>query len=393
MNQSVRDLFLSERVQSHLATIILNTLKAVVFVASKNENLNSTQRQIIQKEIAEAQGSDISVVGRIFRTRYEFTDSRNFVRQKSILSLCRNVKDNHEKFLMNFEGSKTENVKVLYNNLREIDPLVQTLVYYRNFCSHNMNLTVTKQFGWEIAIIASVVRTCEIALAQQHDKNAEIIEDFKSIAQCLFEAPTHDNAAITTVETDDVKSEPDNNNSRVDLTQINERLDNIVSNLKDLDDLNKKIDSLLNQNESHQLPALNLSSEESDPTVALNHSRNDSVEIIEEENDKEESYDELTTISPEILRQRLLEIGSKVKAQYQGAPGFGASTNLLQVANIGIILQNESKTLDEALAMEEILSRIDRNSPLIEEQILEYRYEIDDLLSNVLWQSAFVLDD
>ena len=82
-----------------------------------------------------------------------------------------------------------------------------------------------------------------------------------------------------------------------------------------------------------------------------------------------------------------------MKAQYQGAPGFGASTNLLQVANIGIILQNESKTLDEALAMEEILSRIDRNSPLIEEQILEYRYEIDDLLSNVLWQSAFVLDD
>ena len=88
-----------------------------------------------------------------------------------------------------------------------------------------------------------------------------------------------------------------------------------------------------------------------------------------------------------------MEIGSKVKAQYQGTPGFGASTNLLQVANIGIILQNESKTLDEALAMEEILSRIDRNSPLIEEQILEYRYEIDDLLSNVLWQSAFVLDD
>ena len=94
------------------------------------------------------------------------------------------------------------------------------------------------------------------------------------------------------------------------------------------------------------------------------------MEIIEKENEKEESYDELTTISPEILRQRLLEIGSKVKAQYQGAPGFGASTNLLQVANIGIILQNESKTLDEALAMEEILSRIDRNSPLIEEQIL-----------------------
>ena len=85
----------------------------------------------------------------------------------------------------------------------------------------------------------------------------------------------------------------------MDLTQINERLDNIVSNLKDLDDLNKKIDSLLNQNESHQLPALNLYSEESDPTVALNHSRNDSVEIIEEENEKEESYDELTTISPE----------------------------------------------------------------------------------------------
>ena len=387
MEQTLRDTYLSQKVQAHLSDVILNTLNAVVFVGYKNKNLNDEQHQSIKRDFTDAKGRDITVVARLLRNSYNFTDSRRLVRQKSILSLCRNINDDHKVFLKEHVNQKSDNIKKLYNILRELSPLVQNLIYYRNFCSHNMN--VVSQTGWELAVISSVVRTCEISLIDKsgYQINTEIIETFISFVRASFETPV----ASSTTETKsiDQKSLAKTQKQTIDLPPLYQRLDEITSSLAVLSSVEEKLDKFLQSAPEKDVMQANNVSE-----VELFQTTNGFVQaegsdLMEDDETKNETYDDVNTITPEILRQRLQEISFMVKSKYQNLPGFGARANLLQVANIGIILQREPGSLDELLGFEEIRSRIDLNDALIREQIADYGDMLSDLFSNVIWQSVF----
>ena len=94
-------------------------------------------------------------------------------------------------------------------------------------------------------------------------------------------------------------------------------------------------------------------------------------------------------MSPEILRQELSFISEKIKEEYGSQRGFGASANLLQIANIGAILEHEPQTCQDFLSLEIVKSRIDFELPIITAQIAQYENKIDKLLASVLWISAF----
>ena len=91
MAQVLRDEYLSQRVQGHLSNIILNTLNALAFVGYKNLNLDREQYDCLKSDLNDAKNSDITVIARLFRNRYSFTDSRNMLRTKTILSLGSNI--------------------------------------------------------------------------------------------------------------------------------------------------------------------------------------------------------------------------------------------------------------------------------------------------------------
>lgn len=396
MAQVLRDEYLSQRVQGHLSNIILNTLNALAFVGYKNLNLDREQYDCLKSDLNDAKNSDITVIARLFRNRYSFTDSRNMLRTKTILSLGRNIKDNHETFLKNNENQRSDNIKKLYNILRELDPLVQNLVYYRNFCSHNMK--AINQSGWELAIIAGVIRTCEISLNDKstYQLNSEIIESFKLFAQAssgLAVPPSTSSSVDNGVDVGSTEETSSNlKYSEIDLSPVSKKLDEIISSIDDLTNVEKKLDELILLQQQSQ------SSSAQEIHANTNVRLEQNIEQIEDESSIEGddagdiSYDDVNTITPEILRQRLQEISVEIKNKYKSAPRFGARTNLLQVANIGIILQREPTSVDEMIAYEEIGSRVDLESPLIMEQISDYGEIITDLLSNVLWGSAFAID-
>jgi hypothetical protein len=82
-------------------------------------------------------------------------------------------------------------------------------------------------------------------------------------------------------------------------------------------------------------------------------------------------------------------ISDRIKEEFGKKPGFGAGTNLLQIANIGAILEHEPQNFREFLSLEIVRSRIDFELPVIKIQIEKYEEQIDVMLSSVLWLSAF----
>ncbi len=390
MTQILRDAFLSQKVQAHLSGIILNTLNAVAFVGYRNKNLDLGQYNYLKNDLEGAKYSDVTVVARLFRNRYAFTDSKNLSRNKTILSLGRNIKDDCEIFLKNNENQKSNNIKKLYNILRELDPLVQNLLYYRNFCSHNMK--VVDQVGWKLAVIAGVVRTCEIALNDKstYQLNSEIIEEFKSFASDPSGGFATSSAPEALTKAEYASNTPAvNRHDEKDLSSVYDKLDGIISELSHLTDFGKKLDKLISvQNKTDAISASQVP-QPKETKILQSSETVEEVNSNDDEDASDSSYDDVNTITPEILRQRLQNISVTVKSRYQNTPGFGARTNLLQVANIGIILQREPSSLEEMLSFEEIRSRLDLSNPLILEQISEYGENLTDLFSNVLWESAF----
>ena len=134
----------------------------------------------------------------------------------------------------------------------------------------------------------------------------------------------------------------------------------------------------------------NLASAEDNSSARSEFGKQRPIIIDEDDHDLADTpAGHVTMISPEILRQKLEALSSKIKLKYQKETTFGARDNLLQISNINEIIRSEVKTFESFVSNSLVVSRIDFDSKFIKEQMNEVKPEIESLLSNVLWSSPF----
>ena len=374
MSDEIRDLFMSVATQSHVSKIIWNSAKAAFYLAYKNENLSFESYKEIEFQFAQSKDRDITEVAKLFRNRFVYLDSFNIERKGTILGILRTVTNDDARFLNKTEGGTHENVIRLYTIIREIDPLVQNLKYYRNHFSHTFKSN--SQIGWISAVSSSVIRLCEIALSQKQDyeKNQILIKEFKNHLISIYSGKTSD-----TIQKEDVAQHKDAITPETLHTILKEIASSKNSILKEIQDLGLlRTDVKLETEKIFEKTELQISS------------RTDEVEPEEEISDEiETQISNVANLSPEGLRQELAKIGEKIKSEFSQNPGFGASGNLLQIANIGTILNYEPQTCKDFLELPIVKSRMDLNSVTIQSQLRKYENDIDVLLSSVLWLSTF----
>ena len=374
MTDRVRLLFMSAETQSHVSHVIWQVAKTCFVLAYKNGTLPKEVFDEVRDELNDAEGKDITEVARFFRKRCRFFKNNFDEGVGTIVFVMRFVVKNDTQLLQKSSGLTHKNVQILYDRLRELDPLIQNLKYYRNFFSHNF--ANIENFGWSSAVLTSVIRLCEIALVEKQDytKNQNIMLAFRKELSSLYQNKP------PLLETEDVSKKSDERLGH-DLQYIFNEI--ITSKGKILE----RIDALAT--------SVTMLSEKSEKQVIIKAenviSTPDTNEVIEEIDDdtSDTEFSEESNLSPEILRQELSLISDRIKEEFGKKPGFGAGTNLLQIANIGAILEHEPQNFREFLSLEIVRSRIDFELPVIKIQIEKYEEQIDVMLSSVLWLSAF----
>ena len=379
MTESVRNLFMSAQTQtqSHVSHVVWQAAKTSFLASYRNGNLSSEVYNEVKLDLVESEGRDITEVAKLFRKRCRFFANNFEERTGTILGIMRFVAKNDAQLLKNSSGLTHKNVQTLYDRLRELDPLIQNLRYYRNFFSHNFSNV--EQFGWAVSVLVSVIRLCEIALVgkKDHEKNQKIISLFRKELSSLHQSTS----SVTSI-----KISP-NHDDRVAGGSLKYILDEIKSSesaiLKKLDNLSVLASaSKQSQMQGPQASAPTLSDDKNKREIVFEESVNEETEFDSE-------FSEESNLSPEILRHELRLISDKIKEEFGNKPGFGATRNLLQLANIGAILEFEPINCRNFLALPIVKARVDLDSPLIKTQLDKYEIDINKLLTSVLWLSAF----
>lgn len=376
MTDSVRRLFMSAETQSHVSHVIWQVAKTCFVLAYKNGTLPKEVFVEVTNELNDAEGKDITEVARFFRKRCPFFKNDFDEGIGTIVYFMRFVVRNDTQLLQKSPGLTHKNVQTLYDILRELDPLIQNIKYYRNFFSHNFNNI--DSFGWSSAVLLSVIRLCEIALVdkENHAKNQNIMLSFRN------ELASHYANKHLIHANEDVSENPDEPSGQ--------NLQNIIEEIKAskstilarIDALSASNDLMMEKN-AKQVTISQVAESVNNPA--------DTNEILEEidEDTYDPEFSPESSLSPEMLRQELSLISGEIKKEFGKKPGFGASANLLQIANIGSILEHEPQNFSDFLALEIVQSRIDFELPVIKSQIDKYEKQIDKLLASVLWLSAF----
>lgn len=355
--------------QAHISKMIWRSAKLAFDIASKNGNFPPETRKEIEYQFLHTKDKDITVVAKMFRNRFEYFDATKMERKGTILSILRTVTNDDTQFLKLTKGATHEKVVQLYTIIREIDPMVQNLKYYRNHFAHTFK--TNNQIGWASTIASSTIRLCEIAIntPEDYEKNQALIRDFKDHLHKIYS----DVDKVSFENNSETKNEQKN---QTDIYQA--ILDEILKSREAVIKKIQGLDELISIRKSEPIPiesGINSTDEEFEP-------EGESISETEIE------ISNVDNLSPEGLRQELDTIGAKIKRDCSQNPGFGASQNLLQIANIGAIMVHEPRNLQEFLRLPTVSSRVNLNADTIKLQIEQYETHINNLLSSVLWLSS-----
>ena len=376
MTDSVRSLFMSAETQAHVSNVVWQVAKTSFMIAYKNGTLPQEMFDEVTTELSDAEGKDITEAAKFFRKRCRFLKNNAEENIGTILYIMRFVVKNDVQLLQKTPGLSHKNVQTLYDRLRELDPLIQNLKYYRNFFSHNFNNIET--FGWSGSVLLSVIRLCEIALIEKkdHAKNENIMLSFRQELSSLYQ---NNSSKLGSKRVSKEQSESSEHDFKYIVEEIKTSKRTILERLDALS-ASTIIQAQKNRKQTSEV--------QKEKVVEVSSFTNEIIEEMEDESSETEFLEE-TNLSPEILRQELNQISNKIKEDFGDKPGFGATANLLQIANIGAILEYEPQTCRDFLALEIVKSRTDFELPVIKTQIEKYEDQIDELLSSVLWLSAF----
>ena len=373
---------MSRETQAHVCSVIWNTLNMAFEVVHRNQNLTEIVHKKIKNELDRDKSGDVTIVSRFFRNRYDYIDKLGYVRNGALIGMLRDVEANDQNILLKTPNLTRNKLRTFSQQVRELDPLVQNIRYYRNYFSHT--LKENNQIGLNVAVISSIIRLCEIGTVNKSDQsnNQENISKFKNALTSVVsvDRPT---------DSTDNQASPQRNAKTVAPSRHD--FDSIINEIKSSEQ------NLLKQ--IAKINATNITATAHDPiksktTNALtleahNIQDEDVTEQEQEQEQEQEKSNFVESITPEILRQDLKALSSKIKSQFENDRSFGASSNLLQIANIGEILQHEPQNLAHFLALTSVTSRTNLSSDAVTQQISDYGQKIDDLLKNVLWSSLF----
>jgi hypothetical protein len=379
MTGSVRNLFMASQTQARVAHVVWQIAKIYFRVAYENGNIRPETYDEIKFDLDENEGRDITYVAKLFRNRYKFFKNSFEESSGNLLYIIRCVVADDAQILKNSPKLTHKNIQTLYDNLRELDPLIQNLRYYRNYFSHNFN--DKENLGWSGSVLLSVIRLFEVALLEkkENEKNQLIMKLFRNELESLFQESLASSPEITLEEDNEIDSKKFEHiidEIKASNSQILKRLDDLVleaSTFRGKQTQKSNQETQNSGNIGHQTSSVNQEGVEEEPV-------DDYVDI---------EFSEESNLSPEILRQELSLISEKIKEEYGSQRGFGASANLLQIANIGAIFEHEPQTCQDFLNLEIVKSRIDFDLSIIKAQIAQYENKIDELLASVLWVSAF----
>ena len=371
---------MSLETQAHVCGVIWDTLNMAFHVAHRNQNLTEIVHKKIKNELDRIKGGDVTIVSHFFRNRYDYIEKLGYVKNGALIRMLRDVEANDRNILKNTPNLTRDKLKTFCQQVRELDPLVQNIRYYRNYFSHT--LKENNQTGLNVAVISSIIRLCEIGLISKdtRDNNQENITKFKNALTAVVsvDRPTDSN---------DNQASPQRNAKPV--APSRHEFDSIIKEIKSSEQ--NLLEQIAKINATNITPTAHdpiKSKTTNVPTLDAHNIPDDDVTEQEQEQEQEQS-NFVESITPEILRQDLKALSSKIKSQFENDRSFGASSNLLQIANIGEILQHEPQNLAHFLALPSVTSRTNLSSDTVTQQISDYGQKIDDLLQNVLWSSLF----
>jgi len=375
---------MSRETQAHVCSVIWNTLNLAFLAALRNANLTETVHKNIQNDLDRAKGADVTIVSRFFRNRYDYLDRNGYGKNGALIGILRNIEDNDRNILIEIPSLTRDKIRTFSQQVRELDPLVQNIKYYRNYFSHK--LEVNNQIGLNVAVISSIIRLCEIGTVNKSDQsnNQENISKFKNALSSLIgiDRPTDSVININT---------PQENTNIVALSK--REIDSIINEIKSSEQNLLEQIAKINTTNITATAHTPIKSKTTNALPLEAHNIQDE-DVTEQDQDQDQDQEQeqsnfVESITPEILRQDLKALSSKIKSQFENDRSFGASSNLLQIANIGEILQHEPQNLAHFLALPSVTSRTNLSSDAVTQQISDYGQKIDDLLKNVLWSSLF----
>ena len=373
MYSEIRDLFLSSETQKHVSHIIHNSLGLAYRIIRANGNIDDYEYDNVEEKLKNAANGGLSELVPILTQRIPCVDQDGSIKKYHLVNIFRSVMNNPRKLIKGNPKLSIDKLDSFYQMLRELEPLVLALRHYRNVSSHEIFSTKNKtleNFGWKSSVLSSVIRLCEIGQVSKEfsDSNDLIIQKYKGELRNLHKFEDLGD------ETPEEKQEDELIGTF--LIEIKDKLSVISSELKNS---NRTI------HEKLRLIEENRKTEKSN-VIEVN---NDEALNVDE-SDKELSgigVDREEYITPQLLSAELKLLSAKVKDRFESNPSFGASSNLLNISNIGEILKHEPKDFEEFLKLSNIEPYFSTHNEIIEIQKELFGEKITFLLERVLWPS------
>ena len=373
MYAKVRDFFNSTETQTHICEIIINSLTTAFLAATKNGNFSSYDNTKIELKLTNLKNSDIIDLSRVFLERFDFNNDSGFRSSGNIAYITRCLSENSLKLRSQNKDITEKKIKSFYKQISELAPLMRLIREHRNFFAHH-TINPRNDIGWNASVLSTIIRICEIASVPKasYYNNTIIINKSNELLKSLTSQDETKEHSETVKTTENTKE----NNFIDKISEINSQLSEIKDSIRSSD---QKYSELLNH-------AKNTSATEANDIVDPSA---EDEEIDEDYQPSDEDIDFEQNITPEILRSELRLLRIKIHIYFTDDKSYSPSLNLAVISNIGEILENEPKDLNNFLALSNIKYLYDEYTEIYEKQLKIFGAEIDTLLKNVLWPARF----
>ena len=373
MYAKVRDFFNSTETQTHICEIIINSLSTAFSAAAKNGNFSSYDSTNIENKLKNFKNSDIIDLSRVFLERIDFINDNGFRSKGNVVTIIRCLSENSLKLRSQNKDITEKKIKSFYKQISELAPLMRLIREHRNFFAHH-TINPRNDIGWNASVLSTIIRICEIASVPKtsYYNNTIIINKSNELLKSL----TSQDETKGHSETVKITKNKKESNFIDKIAEINSQLSEIKDSIRSSD---QKYSELLNYAKNNSASEIN---DIVDPST-------DDEEIDEDYPHSDEDIDFEQNITPEILRSELRLLRIKIHTYFTDDKSYSPSLNLAVISNIGEILENEPKDLNNFLALSNIKYLYDEYTDIYEKQLKIFGAEIDTLLKNVLWPERF----
>ena len=335
-----RTFFLEADINRYLAKSILTATYQSIQLLEQAEIISGAEVKLKYSALQELLGSDVSEVFNTAYWSYKIESTQESKGIVAILNLARQKSREGDERLI-------QQLNMHYLRWRELIPLVRALKEIRNSAIHDLAREIDS--SWLFYVSSCVFRFTYLSSAPRNDEL--VIERVRALSLKIIKSQL----------SADLEDKSEDDRSYHDLTQhfiaVTDRLD--------------RIERSINHSK--------LFSEANSPVLDTQDQREEVQPPLE--------TNEGSFLTEELLKERLLALREKIKADFSVDDMFSPSDNILQTAIINEIIKCKFSNLEEVLKVEDVKWRIEKKIAVVSNQMEKYKDQINDLLQKTAWDT------